>query len=172
MGAGTSRAGGDLRHPIQATPHPRTAQNIGNYSIFGMTWAVQPYSYLFGFENYNPHRSGDLAWLRPPDRTVPMAVLPPYDHGIRTQERRIDNNDRPSTWLLHQDGSDGWAGQIKRSYIHHRRNDDFAGIQWGNQVFFSKPSTWRPTRRTHHAARRVDGSGAALCGPQDCGRSG
>jgi cysteine-rich repeat protein len=99
-----------------------------------------------------------------------MAVLPPYDHGLRTQERKIDNNDSPSTWLLHQDGNDGWAGQIKRSYIYHRRHDAFAGIQWGNQVFFSKPSTWRPNcgDGITQPDELMD-RGQPFVGPQDCG---
>lgn len=148
---------------------PRSSVNIGDYSVFGMTGAVQPYTYLSTFERNNP-RSGDLVWLRSLDRTVPMAVLPPYDHGLVSQERRVHNHHRPGTWLLQQEESDGWLAQIKRSYDHSVRHNAFAGVDWGNQVFFSKPSTWRPNcgDGITQPDELMD-RGQPFVGPQDCG---
>ena len=53
-----------------------------------MSQAVQPYSYLSINEN-NSDRAYELVWLRPLDRTVPMAVLPPYAHGVSTRRNTV-----------------------------------------------------------------------------------
>ena len=89
MGAGTSRYG-QIHDFIQAPPR---SPDEARYRRLQYLWhdlgcsALQLSSTRTTTRTEAATSPGCARWI------APMAVLPPYDHGIRTQERKIDNND-------------------------------------------------------------------------------